>query len=142
LQSGESKLQLVGFLDVGMSNVYSPVEKGRFSEDDILFVGFVALCSKFYTLKPHKVHHASAVGEVGNETFLTTLSNSLETENLALKLDIWHVAVDLADAIDAAAVHIFVGIVADEVAHGKYLQLLVQDVGPLWTYAGDIFYVS
>jgi hypothetical protein len=79
---------------------------------------------------------------VGDESLLATLSHGLKAEYLSAQLNVWHVAVNLADAIDAAAVDILVGEVIDEVAHRKYLQLLVQDIGPLGTYAGDIFYVS
>ena len=78
---------------------------------------------------------------MGNEPLRPPLAETLKRKNLAIKLHIRHVAVNLTYLIYTATVHILVGIVHEQIAHGLYREFLLQSGSPIGPYPLQILYV-
>ena len=130
--------QSLGRVDVGMGHIDAPVEDGRLPEDDVFRVYLVTPQKVLDALEPHEVHHTCPVGEVSHQPTLTPFAEGLEAEDFSFQLDIRHVAVNLMDVIETAAVDVFIREIVEQVVQGMEGQLLVEDSCPLRAYARQI----
>ena len=77
-----------------------------------------------------------------DKSALSSLTQSLKTEDFAFQLDIRHISVYFMDIIKAAAVYIFIWKIVQQIMQGKKIQFLVQDGCTLRAYSLQIFYVT
>ena len=129
-------------IDVRVCDVPLPVEERRLPEDNILLVKLVLALYKSDPLKPDQVHITGAIGEVGHQTPPAPLAKGLEGGDPPFQLDVSLCAVDLMHVVDARAVDVTVWIPAKEVTQSKEIDLLVEDLCPFGSHAGDKFYVG
>ena len=115
-----------------MGQLVASAIDGRLAEDDIVGVHLQVFRQLLYTYEPHEVDNSRAVGEVGYDSLLArSLLKLLEAEDVSLQLDVGHLARQLADGVDAAAVDVFVGIILQQVAERTDVQLPLQDFFPM-----------
>ena len=122
----------------GVSYLDAPIKHSGFAENDIRCSAVVMTGSIFDALKPYKVDEASPVGEVGDEAFGPSFSHAFERHNLSTQLHVGHVAVNVAYLINPAAIHILIGVVGKQVAHGLNAEFVGKQGGPVGTYALQI----
>ena len=141
-QSHAGHLYLRNQVDIGMGNVDTAVVSCRPSEHDVLLMHLILASQVLDALEPHQVHKARSVGKVGNQPPMASLSRHLETPYFAFQLDVGHAAVQLTDGVDAAAVHVFIGEIIQQVVQGTDTRFLIEHSGPLRSYARQIFDVK
>ena len=142
LQSHLRDVELRCLVYVGMGELESPVEDGGTSEDYIFLANLVLLIYVLSASEPHDIHHPHSVGEVGDDAFLPrTGGELLETEYPPLYLHVGHVARQLADAVNAAAVNIFVGIIFEHLSPRGDIDILFQNVPASRADTWQEFYV-
>ena len=83
-----------------MHHVYSSVEQGGLSKNDVLRTYFVVSARVFASVEPCEIHKVAPVGEMGDDA-LTARSHikSLETENPASYLHKRHLGVHLLNRV-------------------------------------------
>ena len=90
----------------------------------------------FLVFKPHEVYDARAVGGMGHDSLLARSHvELLEGENLGAYLHEGHLATQLGDGVEVAAVDVFIGEVLQQVAPRVNAELLLQNLGTPWTNA-------
>ena len=137
------ELQLVGGIHIGMRHVDATVIDVRSSEDDILLADGVVLLGILAAVKPREVHHlAGVVGKVSHDALLAgTHLEGLETEDMSFHLYERHVARQFADAVEAAAVNVLIGIILQQVAIAADAQLLVEQLLARRANPREVLYV-
>ena len=79
------------------------------------------------------------IGEVGHDPFLTPApAKLLKTQNMPANLHIGHCSVKFVDMIDSGTVHIFVGIVFQQVTPSADAQFALKNGLSLRAYPGQI----
>ena len=119
LHTHAGELQVLGRLYLRVCYLETPaVDRGP-SEHDVGHAGAVGLGDVLGACEPNKVYDAGRVGEVGHKAFVAgTIVEEVETQYLTLQLHEGHVGVQFAHRVDAAPVHILVGVVLQQVAEG------------------------
>ena len=79
---------------------------------------------------------------MGHKTHLSPRTRSLVAQYLALELYVGHIAINLVDVEQAAAVDVLVGEVVEQVVHRAYTQLPSEQCCPLWPHSLQILYVA
>ena len=131
--------QFIGFVDVGMRELEPSAIDGGPSEDNVFRAHFITVIDVFLPVEPHQVHHAVPVAEMRHDALLPRAhSKLLITQYAPFDLHKRHVAPQLVDGIDAAAVHIFIRIVFQQVSPCVDIQFLVEDILPTGAHAGQI----
>ena len=101
-----------------MADAVGAVEEDRLTEDEIPLPRDVALADVGHRAEPYQLDRARAIGEVRDETLLTSLAHLLEVADIALQLHVGHLASELTDLVDARAVDVLRGEVMQEVEVG------------------------
>ena len=143
LHAHSRQFQLVCSVDVRMGYIDASVVDVGTSEDDIFFADGVALLGIFPSVEPRQVHHLSGtIGKVRHDAFLAgTHLEGLETQDVALHLYEGHVAIEFADAVQPAAVDVFVRIILQQVAKGVDVQFFAEHLPPVRTNPRQVLYV-
>ena len=124
-------------LHFGMRHGDAVVELGGLAKEEIVGVGPDGAAHILHPLEPHQLHHARAIGHRGCQTGLAPRAHHIERREARAELDVGHVGPQVGYAVDAAAVHIFVGIIRQQVLARLQMQLGTQQLGPLGTNAGQ-----
>ena len=125
-----------------MRHIHPATENGRFAEHHIIHTRTVTVQNEFDTAEPNKVCNTGSIAEMGNQSLLAALAYLLKTKDLALKLDIWHSAVNLSYLEDTATVNVFVRKIIKQVLQRAYLELAFKKGGSCRTYAGKILDIT
>lgn len=142
LEAHLREVQFRRLIDVGMSKLETSSEDGGTPEDNVFLANLVLLIYILSAAKPHEIHNTRAVAEVGDDAFLPdTGGELLKTEYATLYLHERHVARQLADAVNTAAVDVFVGIIFEQLSPRGDVEILAQDVPPSGADTGQILYV-
>ena len=122
-----------------MLHLYAIVEDARSSEYQVFRAYLVVLLGIFAAIEPHQVHDACAIGEMSHHAFLAWPHlKGLETQDAPYDLHERHVAREFVDGIDLRAVHIFIGVVLQQVAIGLDAELLAQHLLAVGAYARQV----
>ena len=120
---------LSSHLHLGMRQTDTPVEKGGLGQHQISNAATIGLGHPLGTVEPHQLHEARAIAESCHHATTAPLALHAEVHDLPFELHIGHAVLQIADAVDDAAVHVFVRETVEHVAYGCDLQLLVEDAG-------------
>ena len=105
-------------VDLGVADAVGAVEEDGLTEDEIPLPRDIALTDVGHGAEPYQLDRACAIGEVRDETLLTSLAHLLEVADIALQLHVGHLASELTDLVDARAVDVLRGEVMQEVEVG------------------------
>ena len=142
LEAHLREVQFRRLVYVGMGKLETSSEDGGTPEDNVFLANLVLLIYILSAAKPHEIHNTRAVAEVGDDAFLPdTGGELLKTEYAALYLHERHVARQLADAVNTAAVDVFVGIIFEQLSPRSDVEILAQDVPPSGADTRQILYV-
>ena len=100
----------------------------------------VGLHGIFAAIEPHQVHDACTVREMSHHALLAGPHlEGLETQDVPHHLHKRHIARQLVYGIDLRAVHIFVGIILQQVTKCLDAKFLTQQLLPVGAYARQVF---
>lgn len=91
-----------------MRNVYPAVKHRRFAEYDIFLMNLVLSYQIFDALKPNQVDYPRTVRKVSISRRCRPSPAVSKPKDFTFQLDIRHRTVYFTDAIDAAAVYVFI----------------------------------
>ncbi len=129
-------------VDIGVGKLVAATIDGGSAKDYQLFANGVVLVDILGTLKPHEVDHAMTIAEMAHDAlFAGTHGIFVVAQHASADLDKGHVAADFADAIDAAAVYIFIRKVLKQVTPGLDAKLFAQNLFLLGPNARKIHHV-
>ena len=122
-----------------MGHLYAVVEHTGLSEHQVVLPNLVVLSGILAAVEPHQVHDARAVAEVGHDTLPSRPHlEGLETQNTPHDLHKGHVARQLADGVDLAAVNVLIGIALQQVTIGLDAEFLTQHLLAIGAYARQV----
>ena len=111
----------------------------RLAEHDVLHTHLVLLVYVLRAVEPHKVYHPMSVAEMANDALLArSLTELLKRQNLSFQLHERHIGLQLVDAIDAAAVNVFIGVILQQLTPRRDAELLLQNLGAPRSHAGQV----
>ena len=125
------------YFRMGYLNV--PVEHRGLAEDDVRLAAVITFGSILDALKPHQINGARTVCKVCDESFVVPFAYRVEGEYLSAELYIGHVAIYLAKSVDAAAVHILIRVICQEVANGCDAQFVGEEQGTVGPHTLQVF---
>ena len=142
LHAHRGEFDALRLVDVGMCKLVAASIDSRFAEHDVVDSHLIIIIYVLRALPPHEVHHAMAVAEVGHHALApSTHGKLLKRQYPAPYLHKGHRAVKFVDGIYAAAVHILVWIVFQQVAPCVDVELAVEHGSALGTHAREKLYV-
>ena len=127
-----------GFLHLGVHDAVVPVEAGGLAEHHVLGVHLELVLDVAQALEPHQLDAAVPVGEGGGESLVAPLALLIEAQDAPPHLDVGHVRRKLVQVVEAAAVHVLVGEMAQQVVHRADAQFLPQQCGALRPHTRDV----
>ena len=109
------------------------------AEHDVFHTHLVLLVNILRTVEPHEVYYPMSVAEVAYNALLArSLTELLERQNLSFQLHERHIGLQLIDAIDAAAVNVFIGVILQQLTPRRNAELLLQNLGAPRSHAGQV----
>ena len=129
-------------IDLGMRNVHRVTECFRSAEDDVFRSRPILVGDIFKSLKPDEINGAGVVREFPDQSFFASFTNRIEEDNASFELDVRHVARDLADPVEPAAVDMFVRKIVQQVFERDHVDLFLQKFGTFRPYSRKIHDVT
>ena len=124
---------------IRMREVDAVVKDGGLAKDQVLRPDLIILLGIFAPIKPREVSNGRAVCKVSHNPFLTRPHGErLKTQDLTDHLHIRHVAREFVDGVDLRAVHVFIGIVFQQVTIGLKAELVAQHLLAVRPYAWQV----
>ena len=123
-----------------MNEVIEVVEAAGFAEEEVLDA--LGKFDILGTLEPYQLTLMRAVEEGCREALRLTDTDSVPLRDLTDDLDIGVLIVEFGDAVELAAVDIFVGIGPQQIHRGLHPEFFTKNVGTFGTDILTIRYIS
>ena len=125
-------------VDLGVNNVIAILVERRLAEKQVLDPRAVGLHETLDTVEPNDLDGARAVGKEGLQSALAPLASRGECHKSSPQLDVGHLAVNLADVVNGAAVDIAEREIIDQVVECGYAQFLAQQLSSFGSHSRQI----
>ena len=123
-----------------MGELKPPVENARLAENDVFHALLVLLIDVFRAIEPHQIHYAATVGKMRHDALFPCAHRKLlERQDFSLQLHKRHIGLQFVDAVNAAAIDIFIRIMLQQFTPRRNAEFLVQKFGAPWSHTRQIF---
>ena len=132
-----------GDVDLGMRQrpFARRLEERRLAEKNVFGTDMVCFPDCTHRAEPQHLYHPRSVAEQSHEALLGALAGDRHRHEAPLQLHRRHVALEVGDAVDAAAVDIVAWEMPQKVVGRSYAQLLLQKLGTVRPYAFYKLYI-